>query len=305
MKFSVVIPVYNGLNFLGDAIESLFQQTYKNYEIIIVDDASTEDIFNFLVKNYLEFLGNKIIYVRNCQSKERCWSRNQGIDIASGDLITFLDHDDRFKQHHLQTLHDVFQNKDVEVVYSNPEELIDYENNLIGLYDSKLDDHDLVKSALTGAFCVIGFAFRKDTLCKIGKFNLETIQREDYELGCRTTIKYKLVIKVIHSNSIQIRRIKSKLNIQSALLPNDPYLKYSKKVQNIIEGYTQTKLLPNRYLSLCYIEVINTAIVFNDLAYAIKLLGKSLYIYPLRRAYLKLFFKLIRSLLVASLLQSR
>lgn len=295
MKISVVIPVYNGLNFLDDAIQSLLQQTYDNHEIIIIDDASTEDIFGFLCTKYMDLLDNKIIYMRNPQSRERCYSRNLGIDIATGNIITFLDHDDRFKQHHLQALYDTFKDEDVQVVYSDPEELIDYKNNFIGLYHSRLDDQDLVKSALNGALCVIGFAFKKAALCKIGKFNLETIQREDYELSCRTIIENKLYVKIIHSNSIQIRRVKSENFGQRKIRSDDPYFLYSKKVLQIIERYEKEKLIAPKYLTFGYIEVAHTAITFQARAYAFKLLVISLWIYPFRLDYLKIVSRLVKS----------
>ena len=79
-KVSVIIPTYNNEDTIAEAIESVLNQTYKNLEIIIIDDGST-DSTGVLVKKYLD----KIIYIKQ-KNQERSCARNTGISKATGKL---------------------------------------------------------------------------------------------------------------------------------------------------------------------------------------------------------------------------
>jgi glycosyltransferase involved in cell wall biosynthesis len=89
-KISVVMPTYNRAHFLGKAIDSVLSQTYGNFEVIVIDDNS-EDNTRDLVKKYND---ERIKYVKNYENRGCGRARNQGIEIAKGDYITFLDSDD-------------------------------------------------------------------------------------------------------------------------------------------------------------------------------------------------------------------
>ena len=92
IKISVIIPFFNRLNLLFGAIDSVLNQTYKNFELILIDDGSTDDI-----NELLEYIkkDERIIYRRQ-DHKGVSSARNLGIKIASGEYIAFLDSDDLF-----------------------------------------------------------------------------------------------------------------------------------------------------------------------------------------------------------------
>ncbi len=100
--FSIVIPVYNRCNLLGNTISSILQQTFGAYEVIIIDDGSTDDTLNFLKKNYGDKPNFKIISQPN---RERGAARNTGFKNASGTYVIFFDSDDLMHPNHLQVLH--------------------------------------------------------------------------------------------------------------------------------------------------------------------------------------------------------
>ena len=75
INFSVILPVYNGSEFLSEAIDSVLNQTYYNFELIIVDDNSNDDSAQ-IIKNYDD---ERIKYFKNKKNKERSFSRNLGI----------------------------------------------------------------------------------------------------------------------------------------------------------------------------------------------------------------------------------
>lgn len=87
-KVSVIIPVYNCAEFINDAVESVLVQTYKDYEIIIVDDGSTDNL-----RERLELFADKIRYIHQ-ENKGHSCARNTGIKQARGEFIAFLDADD-------------------------------------------------------------------------------------------------------------------------------------------------------------------------------------------------------------------
>lgn len=88
---SVLIPTYNRSSLIGNAIESVLAQTYENYEIIIIDDGSTDD--TGAVVNKFNSLRIKYIYQEN---KGRSAARNLAFNLSQGDYIAFLDSDDMF-----------------------------------------------------------------------------------------------------------------------------------------------------------------------------------------------------------------
>lgn len=91
IKVSVVIPFYSHAGWLDEALKSACSQTYRPYEIIVVNDGSKEDITR-LEKKYK----NEVIFVRQ-KNQGAAAARNHGIDIAKGDIIAFLDADDIWK----------------------------------------------------------------------------------------------------------------------------------------------------------------------------------------------------------------
>ena len=99
MKFSVIIPVYNKADTIQAAVNSVYAQTISDYEIIVVDDGSRDALAEALVNLH----GPKLNLIQQ-QNGGVSVARNTGIAHAKGDYICFLDADDLWKPHHLETL---------------------------------------------------------------------------------------------------------------------------------------------------------------------------------------------------------
>lgn len=116
-KVSVILPTYNRGKYVVEAVESVLRQTYNNYEIIIVDDGSTdttEDILKRFVKN-----NNNIQYIKQ-SNKGHAGARNTGLLAASGDLIAFIDSDDIWLPEKLEEqVKECEKDPDVNLVYCN------------------------------------------------------------------------------------------------------------------------------------------------------------------------------------------
>lgn len=114
-RFSVIMPVYNGENFIKKALQSLIKNLEVNDELIVVDDNSTDDTVD-IIKN---FLGSKINYtiVRLKKNIGQTKARNIALKKANGKFITFLDHDDYFPKKRLENHLKIFYKyKKVDVV---------------------------------------------------------------------------------------------------------------------------------------------------------------------------------------------
>jgi len=96
LMFSIVIPTYNRANFILKAVESYLQQDYSNFEIIVVDDGSTDS-----TKKEVLSIKDKRVNYSYIQNSERGAARNYGIRLAKGDYINFCDSDDYVYKNHL------------------------------------------------------------------------------------------------------------------------------------------------------------------------------------------------------------
>ena len=91
-KVSVILPVYQGEKTLRNSMKSIIKQTYKNIELILVNDASTDETENIILKMMEKYA--QIKYIKNAENKGVYFSRNIGIKESTGDFITMQDADD-------------------------------------------------------------------------------------------------------------------------------------------------------------------------------------------------------------------
>lgn len=113
LLISVIIPVYNVREWLKECIESVICQTYKNIEIIIVDDEST-DGSEVISEKYA--LKDKRISVIHKKHSGLSATRNVGIEHANGDVIVFLDSDDVMNEYALEKIESIMQNQSIQVL---------------------------------------------------------------------------------------------------------------------------------------------------------------------------------------------
>ena len=113
---NVIIPAYNCRTTLGRTLSSLVAQTDPNFEVIVVDDCSTEDLKS-IVDDYSDNLS--IVYINNERNLGCGMSRQVGIDNATQKFITFLDSDDMFMPYTIETFNSIIEaNPDTEYLHS-------------------------------------------------------------------------------------------------------------------------------------------------------------------------------------------
>lgn len=111
-KISVIIPVYNLEKYIVNTIESVLSQTYRNIELIIIDDGSTDNSIQKCMY-YSKF--DERVKVLHQENKGVSAARNKGIDEANGDFICFVDGDDLIDKSMLEKLYDAISHSDLSI----------------------------------------------------------------------------------------------------------------------------------------------------------------------------------------------
>lgn len=186
--FSVVISTKNRAELVNKAVQSIFKQTFQDFEVIVIDNASTDHTEEVLTS----IQDHRFFYLRNEFDKERCFARNRGIQNATGTYICFLDSDDEFLPIHLQTLYDAIQksNHKKALFFTNAYETYNFEN-LRERICPNLEDYELFEYILTYTFNPARVAIHH-TILKECQFDEKIPGLEDLDLWLRIAAKYAL-----------------------------------------------------------------------------------------------------------------
>ena len=187
---SVIIPVYNGENYLREAIESVLAQTYKNYEILVIDDGSTDNTWN-IIQSY----GNK---VRGFHKENGGVSTalNTGIKNMSGEWFTWLSHDDLWTETMLETCAE-WQRKypDIKMFYADTWN-VDFAGNILSANPTPEFPRgkNLRSIILNGYYSEgIGWFIHRECFQKVGLFNTKLRCVQDVDLFFRIMKMYDIV----------------------------------------------------------------------------------------------------------------
>jgi glycosyltransferase involved in cell wall biosynthesis len=221
-KVSVIIPSYNSAKFLPETLKSVFDQTYKNIEIILIDDGSTDETLS-VIRPYKNML--KYVFIENSGGPAK--PRNIGVSMAASAYISSLDSDDRFYpskiEHSLRLLN---ERPEIGLVFNNFEKKCPNKEMATKLHirkDSiiwKLALHEVYENSYIipkeKAFVGLlqnnfigtsGVVTRKKVLTKIGGFdeNVTTGGLEDRDMWLRISKNYDIgyIDKVLHAYEIR------------------------------------------------------------------------------------------------------
>ena len=174
---SIITPMYNSGEFIKYTIDSVINQTYKDWEMIIVDDCST-DISPEIVKSYLEN-ESRIKYIRTDKNRGVSNARNTALKNANGQYIAFLDSDDIWDKEKLEKQINFMKEKDCVISFTSYE-LIDEENkklNKVVRVVESIDYKTLLKGNILGCLTVIIDKSKLDFEIK-----MSGVRHEDYAL---------------------------------------------------------------------------------------------------------------------------
>lgn len=129
MKFSIIIPVYNTEEYLDACVLSVLNQTYGNYEIILIDDGS-KDYSGTICDRYAKKYPDKVSVIHN-ENQGSLLSRVSGITNATGDVLLFLDSDDCLRRDALAVLENCFIENGCDLVFFNASTKSDFSKKFI------------------------------------------------------------------------------------------------------------------------------------------------------------------------------
>lgn len=263
--FSIILPTYNRAKFIPKAIESIVNQHFTDWELIIIDDGSTDNTAEIVSLYQLDRI--KYHYQEN---QERCLSRNNGIKLAKGKYICFLDSDDSFRPNHLSVLFNriELEAEPVKVFFTNAYN--QYENEI----KEKREVPILLDRAVFSYLLNYTFSFGRTAIHRsiFDDFLLDknvTIC-EDLDFFLRVATKYKFVhvqdytvIYFLHSESFTLgdklkpfkelhsyKIIFSKPELKGKLTLSDKFRLISMCYYNMAIYYKQEQRIVEMYRSI-------------------------------------------------------
>ena len=199
------MPVYNGVQFLNQSIESILNQTFDNFEFMIIDDGSTDQSLD-LIRKYDDSRINLII---NNENLGQCATMNHGIRLATGQYIARIDQDDISLPRRLEMQAQYFLNHPEVGVLGCHAKIVD-KNLKTVLLKSRPTTNNENKWRLLYSTSVMhpSAMFRKSIIDKYGGYNQKFSPAEDYELWSRLSqhteihqLSDYLILRRLHENS--------------------------------------------------------------------------------------------------------
>jgi len=200
-KVSVCIPVYNGSDYIAESIDSVLAQTFKDFELIVCDNCSTDNTEEIV----RSFNDSRIRYVRNQKNLGGVGNANRCLELASGEYISIWHHDDCMMPNNLERKVCLLdEHPGVGFVHSNLV-LIDEKNEVVSSNIWNEDSrHDYIKNGIEvfreflsylhhGASVFIGAVLaRRECYARVGGFSTELPHVEDVEMWLRMALFYNV-----------------------------------------------------------------------------------------------------------------
>jgi glycosyltransferase involved in cell wall biosynthesis len=190
---SIIMPTYNTkAHYLRECLDSVIEQIYPNWELCIADDASTQPQVREILEEYKARFPNKIKLHYSDKNQHISATSNLALDLAEGEFIALLDHDDLLTKDALFEVVKLINNstEDIDLIYSDEDKLDD----ITGCYDEPFFKPDWSPEILHGQMYIghLGI-YRKSIIDEIAGFRLGVEGSQDWDLALRFTQKAKVI----------------------------------------------------------------------------------------------------------------
>lgn len=183
---SVIIPCYNQAHYLGEAIESILNQTYQHYEIIVVDDGSPDNTAEVAAR----YPG--VRYVRQA-NQGLAGARNTGLRESKGEYVVFLDADDRLVPDAIKTNLNYMLTHSECALVTGQAQFISSDGLIIPMTHRPSVSEDHYPELLRYNYILVGtLLYRRDVLMSVNGFNASVPGCEDYELHLRLAREFPI-----------------------------------------------------------------------------------------------------------------
>tara|TARA_Y100001970_G_C14236513_1_gene862153 strand:- start:2343 stop:3545 length:1203 start_codon:yes stop_codon:yes gene_type:complete len=184
---TVLMPVYNGARYLREAIDSILQQTFQDFEFLIIDDASTDES----VKIVLSYHDDRIRLIQNESNLGQVKCQNKGLHLANGKYIARLDQDDSSEANRLQRQIEFLNSNNRLAVVGTWLVKVDGRGNEIGKWLGNIDDYiDVLFTSLTNSLPLYhpSVMFRRDAVLAVNGYDEDLPYCEDQDLWRRLAL---------------------------------------------------------------------------------------------------------------------
>lgn len=236
---SIITPVYNAGKFLEDTIKSVKSQTYKNWEMILVDDCSKDNSREII--NKFEKEDRRIRYIKLDKNSGAAIARNTAIDNAEGRYIAFLDSDDIWKSDKLKKQIDFMENKDIGFSFTGYE-LMSENGNLLEKtikVPDEIDYERYLKNTIIGCLTVV---IDRE---KIGEFRMPDL-RANQDMAT-----WLYIMKDRNCKAYGINESLAKYRLVNGSISKNKF-KAVKSVWNVYRNIESLSILKSSYVFLNY-----------------------------------------------------
>lgn len=239
---SVIIPTYNRPIFLKRTIDSILKQTYKNIEVIVVDDnnpyTNAREETEELISDYLQF--KNIKYIQHKRNKNGSAARNTGIKNSKGKYLIFFDDDDTMNQYNIEKKYNVLKNSDEKIgfVYSGYNKFKG-KRLLYSVFSNKkgnLTYHILNTTLQLGSGS--NSMFKREVVNKIGFFDESLKRHQDWDYLLRSFERFD--IEYINEALINIY-VDDRQNIPEIKIYEEQKKTFLSKFEYLIKGFDYKK----------------------------------------------------------------
>ena len=205
---SVVIPTYNRESTILQCVDSVLKQTYRNIEVIVVDDASTDNTY----KLFEDYPDARVRYVKYSKNQGACYARNYGASLSKGAYIAFQDSDDLWVKDKLKKQFDYMQEKDLDFVFCSMDRINPISDTRTIYPDDFSIKGDILSQLLqNNAISTQTILLRKQCMDKI-QFDVTFRRYQDWDFALQAAssgvkigfVPESLVISTIQTNSISV-----------------------------------------------------------------------------------------------------
>lgn len=193
--FSIIIPLYNKEKYVLGALQSVLNQTFEDYEVIVVEDASIDKSLDVI----LTVQSEKVRVIQHDSNKGLSAARNTGIKNAKSDYIAFLDADDFWKETYLEELSILIESfPEAKLLATNYEELFKNDvvllpnNNSKNLSENAIISNFFEISLAQPLYCPSSFCVAKSVFDSVGFYNESIRFGEDVDFNIRANSEYSL-----------------------------------------------------------------------------------------------------------------
>lgn len=225
---SIIMPTFNRGYIIENAIQSVFEQTILNWELIIVDDASTDNTED-IVKNFTD---SRVIYIRNEENMGANYSRNRGCTIAKGDFLAFLDSDNVWSRNKLKIQLGALLDSVNDVAFAFSKVEVINQKRTIVVPDIDFDSNHLEKVLHNKNVIDTNTVLLKRSVFEtVGGFDNDMPRLQDWDIFFR-------IIAICHYRAIYIPEILDCNIIQSNSISNNDY-KYQISISIFLKKYSE------------------------------------------------------------------